>query len=166
MKRLLLVFLATLVMGTGIYLTVSLLSKEDEKEKTPSIDVEKEITYEFNFDYGVMITFDELATTIKENKEAIILIGEQAEEATKKVSSILVNIENISDEKVYYIEREEKPNEGVYQNLVTLYPELSSYLNFTPVILVFKDNTFVGGLPGEVEEKNITNFLEYTEVLK
>ena len=166
MKRLGIVFIATLVIGTGIYLVVSFLTDKKEEDTTPSVSEPKEITYEFNFDYGTTIQFDELASTVKENSEAIILIGSEKEEATKKVSSLLGNIENISNEKVYYIEREDSSYESAYQELISLYPELSSYLNFTPVLLVFKDNTFVGGLPGEVEEKNITNFLEYTEVLK
>ena len=165
MKRLGIVFLATLVIGTGIYLLVNFLTNKEEAA-TPTVSEPKEITYEFTFDYGTSIQFNELSSTLKENREAIILIGKEKEEATKKVSTLLGNIENISSEKVYYIEREDSSYENSYQELISLYPELSSYLNFTPVILVFKDNTFVGGLPGEVEEKNIINFLEYTEVLK
>ena len=52
-----------------------------------------------------------------------------------------------------------------YQNLLASYPELNNYMNFTPVILVFRNKEFIGGLPGEVEKKNLIHFLEYTEVI-
>ena len=67
---------------------------------------------------------------------------------------------------IYYLERQDDISLSLsYQNLLASYPELNNYMNFTPVILVFRNKEFIGGLPGEVEKKNLIHFLEYTEVI-
>ena len=166
MRRLIIAFVITIVLGVGIYCLTTFIFKDKEEVTVNKEEENSEETYDFNISYGTKISLEEMGETISNNEEVIILIGNEEEDTTKKVSSILGNVENIDSLNVYYLEKEEMvSNETLYQSLFTTYPELSNYLNFTPVILVFKDNTLIGGLPGGVEEKNIVNFLEYTEVL-
>lgn len=160
MKRLFMAFLITLVLGVGLYFITTLIGSKKE-----TTSVTKEITYEFDDSYSKEVTIDKLSENINDQEEVIVLIGEKKQETTKKVSTILGDL-NIKKTNIYYLEREDKMvNSLSYQNLLVSYPELSNYMNFTPVILVFRNHTFIGGLPGEVEAKNITQFLEYAEVI-
>lgn len=165
MRRLIIAFVITIVLGVGIYCLTTFIFKDREEVAVNKEENVKEI-YKFDISYGTKISLKEMEEAISNNEETVIFIGNEEEDATKKVSSILGKLENIDSLNIYYLEREEMvSNENLYQSLFTTYPELSNYMNFTPVILVFKDNTLIGGLPGGVEEKNIVNFLEYTEVL-
>ena len=164
MRRLLIVCIITICLGGCIYFVTTLFTKEERANET-SNEEEVEETYEFDIYYGTKISFEEIELEIVKNEEVIILIGAEEEEATKKVSSILGNIEDIESHNVYYLEKSEMTDEEIYQNLLNNYPNLSNYINFTPVILVFKNNELIGGLPGEVEERNIKAFLEYAEVI-
>lgn len=161
MKRLFIAFLITLVLGVGIYFITTLIGNKEET--TPVI--KEEITYEFDDSYSETVTIDALSENINTEEEVIILIGKKEEDPTKKVSTILGELE-MQDTNIYYLERQDNISESLsYQNLLASYPELNNYMNFTPVILVFRNREFIGGLPGEVEKKNITQFLEYTEVI-
>ena len=164
MRRLVIVFILTIVVGVGIYLISTMIFNQEEKKVLEEKETEPIL---FDDSYSKEITIDHFEEEIKNNEQMIIFIGRKEEEATKKVSNVLKKVENIDELNVYYLEKEEKINEQPsYQNLLSTYKELSNYMNFTPVILVFKNNTFIGGLPVEVEEKNLLQFLEYTEVLK
>lgn len=161
MKRLFIAFLITLVLGVGIYFITTLIGNKEET--TPVI--KEEITYEFDDSYSENVTIDALSENINNEEEVIILIGKKEEDPTKKVSAILGELE-MQDTNIYYLERQDNISESLsYQNLLASYPELNNYMNFTPVILVFRNREFIGGLPGEAEKKNITQFLEYTEVI-
>ena len=161
MKRLFIAFLITLVLGVGIYFITTLIGNKEET--TPVI--KEEITYEFDDSYSENVTIDALSENINNEEEVIILIGKKEEDPTKKVSAILGELE-MQDTNIYYLERQDNISESLsYQNLLASYPELNNYMNFTPVILVFRNREFIGGLPGEEEKKNITQFLEYTEVI-
>ncbi|HIS86721.1 MAG TPA: hypothetical protein IAB49_01110 [Candidatus Caccenecus avistercoris] len=161
MKRLFIAFLITLVLGVGIYFITTLIGNKEET--TPVI--KEGITYEFDDSYSENVTIDALSENINNEEEVIILIGKKEEDPTKKVSAILGELE-MQDTNIYYLERQDNISESLsYQNLLASYPELNNYMNFTPVILVFRNREFIGGLPGEVEKKNITQFLEYTEVI-
>ena len=161
MKRLFIAFLITLVLGVGIYFITTLIGNKEET--TPVI--KEEITYEFDDSYSENVTIDTLSENINNEEEVIILIGKKEEDPTKKVSAILGELE-MQDTNIYYLERQDNISESLsYQNLLASYPELNNYMNFTPVILVFRNREFIGGLPGEAEKKNITQFLEYTEVI-
>lgn len=161
MKRLFIAFLITLVLGVGIYFITTLIGNKEET--TPVI--KEEITYEFDDSYSETATIDALSENINNEEEVIILIGKKEEDPTKKVSAILGELE-MQDTNIYYLERQDNISESLsYQNLLASYPELNNYMNFTPVILVFRNREFIGGLPGEAEKKNITQFLEYTEVI-
>lgn len=163
MRRLVIVFILTIVVGVGIYLISTMIFNQEEKKVLEEKETEPIL---FDDSYSKEITIDHFEEEIKNNEQMIIFIGRKEEEATKKVSNVLKKVENIDELNVYYLEKEEKINEQPsYQNLFSTYKELSNYMNFTPVILVFKNNTFIGGLPGEVEEKNLLQFLEYTEVI-
>ena len=163
MRRLVIVFILTIVVGVGIYLISTMVFNQEEKKVLEEKETEPIL---FDDSYSKEITIDHFEEEIKNNEQMIIFIGRKEEEATKKVSNVLKKVENIDELNVYYLEKEEKINEQPsYQNLLSTYKELSNYMNFTPVILVFKNNTFIGGLPGEVEEKNLLQFLEYTEVI-
>ncbi len=163
MRRLVIVFILTIVVGVGIYLISTMIFNQEEKKVLEEKETEPIL---FDDSYSKEITIDHFEEEIKNNEQMIIFIGRKEEEATKKVSNVLKKVENIDELNVYYLEKEEKINEQPsYQNLLSTYKELSNYMNFTPVILVFKNNTFIGGLPGEVEEKNLLQFLEYTEVI-
>lgn len=164
MKRLLIVFIITICLGGCIYFITTLFPKDDLESEFPN-EEETEESYEFDISYGKKTTLEEIETEIVNNKEVIILIGTEKEDVTKKVSSILGTIENIESHNVYYLEKSEMTDEETYQNLLNNYPDLSNYINFTPVILVFRNNELIGGLPGEVEERNIKAFLEYAEVI-
>ncbi len=164
MKRFLLSFIITIALGLGLYFLITAIFTSDNNSEIPEIE---EVTYEFDDSYSTQTLVEDLAPLIASKEEIIILIGKKEEEATKKVSSLLGSIDNIDNLNVYYLEKEDQIEKtSAYQNLLTNYEELSSYMNFAPVILVFKNNTFIGGLPGEVEIRNIKNFLEYTEVGK
>lgn len=161
MKRLFIAFLITLVLGVGIYFITTLIGNKEET--TPVI--KEEITYEFDDSYSENVTIDALSENINNEEEVIILIGKKEEDPTKKVSAILGELE-MQDTNIYYLERQDNISESLsYQNLLVSYPELNNYMNFTPVILVFRSKEFIGGLPGEVEKKNLIHFLEYTEVI-
>ena len=162
MKRLFIAFGITLIIGLLIFLVSTFFKPKDTKleEEDPVIE---EKTYEFDISYAEEIALEEASSKIEENEKVLILLGKKDEDATKKVSSLLKDVE-IKEATIYYIEKEEE-NEEVYQSLMNTYPNLSNYLNFAPVILVFKDNELLGGLPSEVEEKNLLNFLEYTKVI-
>ena len=160
MKRLFIAFLITLVLGVGIYFITTLIGNKEET--TPVI--KEEITYEFDDSYSETVTIDALSENINTEEEVIILIGKKEEDPTKKVSTILGELE-MQDTNIYYLERHNISESLSYQNLLASYPELNNYMNFTPVILVVRNREFIGGLPGEVEKKNITQFLEYTEVI-
>ena len=163
MRRLVIVFILTIVVGVGIYLISTMIFNQEEKKVLEEKETEPIL---FDDSYSKEITIDHFEEEIKNNEQMIIFIGRKEEEATKKVSNVLKKVENIDELNVYYLEKEEKINEQPsYQNLLSTYKELSNYMNFTPVILVFKNNTFIGGLPVEVEEKNLLQFLEYTEVI-
>lgn len=166
MRRLIIACIITIILGVSIYCFTTFIFKDKEEVAVNKEDKNSEETYEFDISYGTKINLEDMEEVIANNKDVVILIGNKEEDATKKVSSLLGNVENVDSLNIYYLEREEMVGkEDLYQSLFVTYPELSNYLNFTPVILVFKDNTLMGGLPGGVEAKNIINFLEYTEVL-
>ena len=157
MKRLFIAFLITLVLGAGIYLFATLIG--NKKENSPVKN--EEITYEFDDSYSQEATIDTLSENINNEEDVIVLIGKKEEEPTKKVSTLLGDLE-MQNINIYYLERQDDISLSLsYQNLLASYPELNNYMNFTPVILVFRNKEFIGGLPGEVEKK----FLEYTEVI-
>lgn len=161
MKRLFIAFLITLVLGAGIYLFTTLIG--NKKENSPVKN--EEITYEFDDSYSQEATIDTLSENINNEEEVIVLIGKKEEEPTKKVSTLLGDLE-MQNINIYYLERQDDISLSLsYQNLLASYPELNNYMNFTPVILVFRNKEFIGGLPGEVEKKNLIHFLEYTEVI-
>ena len=161
MKRLFIAFLITLVLGAGIYLFATLIG--NKKENSPVKN--EEITYEFDDSYSQEATIDTLSENINNEEEVIVLIGKKEEEPTKKVSTLLGDLE-MQNINIYYLERQDDISLSLsYQNLLASYPELNNYMNFTPVILVFRNKEFIGGLPGEVEKKNLIHFLEYTEVI-
>lgn len=163
MKRLLISFSVTITIGLMIYFSLALIKENDSEVKEDTIKQEEK-NYEFDISYGEEININSMASTISEHENVIILLGEREKDATKKVSSLLGKVEKIDTIPIYYIEKENS-NKTIYQNLINKYPTLSNYINFTPVILVFKNNELIGGLPGEVEEKNILNFLKYTEII-
>ena len=157
MKRLGIAFLITIILGGIIYLFVSIF-KEEEKNTI------KEEIY-FDFSYGKEITLDELEQVLKKDF-AVILMGNKENKATKTVSLLLKNIKSENKVNYYYLEKKDSfNNEEIYENFMLSYPSISNYMNFSPVILVFNNNSFIGGLPGEVKERNLTQFLEYTQVL-
>ncbi len=161
MKRLFIAFLITLVLGAGIYLFTTLIGNKEENSPVKN----EEITYEFDDSYSQEATIDTLSENINNEEDVIVLIGKKEEEPTKKVSTLLGDLamQNIN---IYYLERQDDISLSLsYQNLLASYPELNNYMNFTPVILVFRNKEFIGGLPGEVEKKNLIHFLEYTEVI-
>ena len=161
MKRLFIAFLITLVLGAGIYLFTTLIG--NKKENSPVKN--EEITYEFDDSYSQEATIDTLSENINNEEDVIVLIGKKEEEPTKKVSTLLGDLE-MQYINIYYLERQDDISLSLsYQNLLASYPELNNYMNFTPVILVFRNKEFIGGLPGEVEKKNLIHFLEYTEVI-
>ena len=161
MKRLFIAFLITLVLGAGIYLFTTLIG--NKKENSPVKN--EEITYEFDDSYSQEATIDTLSENINNEEEVIVLIGKKEEEPTKKVSTLLGDLE-MQNINIYYLERQDDISLSLsYQNLLASYPELNNYMNFTPIILVFRNKEFIGGLPGEVEKKNLIHFLEYTEVI-
>ena len=161
MKRLFIAFLITLVLGAGIYLFTTLIG--NKKEDSPVKN--EEITYEFDDSYSQEATIDTLSENINNEEDVIVLIGKKEEEPTKKVSTLLGDLE-MQNINIYYLERQDDISLSLsYQNLLASYPELNNYMNFTPVILVFRNKEFIGGLPGEVEKKNLIHFLEYTEVI-
>ena len=161
MKRLFIAFLITLVLGAGIYLFTTLIG--NKKENSPVKN--EEITYEFDDSYSQEATIDTLSENINNEEEVIVLIGKKEEEPTKKVSTLLGDLE-MQNINIYYLERQDDISLSLsYQNLLASYPELNNYMNFTPVILVFRNKEFIGGLPGEVEKKNLNHFLEYTKVI-
>lgn len=161
MKRLFIAFLITLVLGAGIYLFTTLIG--NKKENSPVKN--EEITYEFDDSYSQEATIDTLSENINNEENIIVLIGKKEEEPTKKVSTLLGDLE-MQNINIYYLERQDDISLSLsYQNLLASYPELNNYMNFTPVILVFRNKEFIGGLPGEVEKKNLIHFLEYTEVI-
>ncbi len=161
MKRLFIAFLITLVLGAGIYLFTTLIG--NKKENSPVKN--EEITYEFDDSYSQEATIDTLSENINNEEDVIVLIGKKEEEPTKKVSTLLGDLE-MQNINIYYLERQDDISLSLsYQNLLASYPELNNYMNFTPVILVFRNKEFIGGLPGEVEKKNLIHFLEYTEVI-
>ena len=161
MKRLFIAFLITLVLGAGIYLFTTLIG--NKKENSPVKN--EEITYEFDDSYSQEATIDSLSENINNEEDVIVLIGKKEEEPTKKVSTLLGDLE-MQNINIYYLERQDDISLSLsYQNLLASYPELNNYMNFTPVILVFRNKEFIGGLPGEVEKKNLIHFLEYTEVI-
>ena len=165
MKRFFISFLVTVILGAGLYFLITSFLKNNSEEREEPNNIDE--NYDFDDSYSTRTTIEELESLISSNEQIIILIGKEKEEATKKVSSILGSIENIDDLNVYYLEKEDQIEKTTaYQNLLTNYPELTNYLNFAPVILVFRNNTLIGGLPGEKEKKNLLNFLEYTEVRK
>lgn len=165
MRRLLIAFIMTIILGIGIYFITTFITKNKIENEPLNQEVVEE-TYEFDISYSKKITLEEILPKITSSGEVIILIGTEEEDATKKVSSMLGNIENIELHNIYYLEKDEViNNEEAYQNLFNAYPDLSRYMNFTPVILVFKNNELIGGLPGEVEERNIKAFLEYAKVI-
>ena len=161
MKRLFIAFLITLVLGAGIYLFTTLIGNKKENSSVKN----EEITYEFDDSYSQEATIDTLSENINNEEEVIVLIGKKEEEPTKKVSTLLGDLE-MQNINIYYLERQDDISLSLsYQNLLASYPELNNYMNFTPVILVFRNKEFIGGLPGEVEKKNLIHFLEYTEVI-
>lgn len=161
MKRLFIAFLITLVLGAGIYLFTALIGNKKENSSVKN----EEITYEFDDSYSQEATIDTLSENINNEEDVIVLIGKKEEEPTKKVSTLLGDLE-MQNINIYYLERQDDISLSLsYQNLLASYPELNNYMNFTPVILVFRNKEFIGGLPGEVEKKNLIQFLEYTEVI-
>lgn len=166
MKRLLITFIVTIVLGVGLYFLVTIFTDKNEEE----IPVNKEETIEkeeFDISNWTAISIEDLLEVLQNNEEVIIFVGNKDDENTKKVSTTLGNTENIDSLNIYYLEKGENINENTsYQTLLTTYPTLSNYMNFTPVILVFRENTLIGGLPGGVEEKSLVQFFEYTEVFQ
>ena len=161
MKRLFIAFLITLVLGAGIYLFTTLIGNKKENSSVKN----EEITYEFDDSYSQEATIDTLSENINNEEDVIVLIGKKEEEPTKKVSTLLGDLE-MQNINIYYLERQDDISLSLsYQNLLASYPELNNYMNFTPVILVFRNKEFIGGLPGEVEKKNLIQILEYTEVI-
>lgn len=165
MRRLVIASVITIIIGVCTYFILTNIGDETDKKTEETENIEQEEKIELDISYATEIQIEELEEKIHESDEVIVLIGNKDEESTKKVSNRLGKVENIDSFHVYYLEKEEDINQSdAYHNLLSSDEDLSNYMNFTPVILVFRNNTFIGGLPGEVEEKNISNFLKYTEV--
>ena len=163
MRRLIIAFIITIVLGVGIYFLTTLFTGQEEDIPTNKEKAEEKEEYAVS--NWQKITIEDLKEKLEAKEEIVLFIGKTEDENTKKVSTNLGNIDNIDSLNVYYLEKTEEMNEDtLYQNFLTTYPDLSNYMNFTPVILVFRENVLIGGLPGGVEEKNLINFLKYTEV--
>lgn len=161
MKRLIFAFLITIVIGFIIYYISSTLFLKQDRVKNSDTPKKEEIKYSFDISYGTQIELLDIDDKLQD-AYVIILIGEKEHNSTKKVSTLLGKSINNKDFKAYYIEKDDNFN---YQKLISKNAEIANYLNFTPVILAFKSGNFVAGLPGEVEEKNISAFLEYVLAL-
>lgn len=162
MRRLLITCIITIMIGLGIFTVYNLIFKQQEIKDIEQETVEE--NYEFDISYAKKIAIEELENIIKKEETILIFTGKEAEEATRKVSTILKKIKNIESFDIYYLEKEDNiENTSAYKDLLTNYSDISNFINFTPVILAFKNNQFLGGLPGEVEQKNIINFLKYID---
>ena len=118
MKRLFIAFLITLVLGVGIYFITTLIGNKEET--TPVI--KEEITYEFDDSYSENVTIDTLSENINNEEEVIILIGKKEEDPTKKVSTILGELE-MQDTNIYYLERQDNISKSLsYQNFPPSFP--------------------------------------------
>ena len=89
MKRLFIAFLITLVLGAGIYLFTTLIGNKEENSPVKN----EEITYEFDDSYSQEATIDTLSENINNEEDVIVLIGKKEEEPTKKVSTLLGDLE-------------------------------------------------------------------------
>lgn len=159
MKRFLVVFLTTLLIGGIVFLIFSFIPKSEE-----IIEEQPEEEEEVYIDpYSNEIVIEDLLSTVADKETLVVFIGNKDEEVTKNVGEVLSQIKEVADLNLYYIENSSITTE-IYQELVLAYPDLADYIKFSPVILVFKDKNFVGGLPGEVDEMNITTFFSYTEI--
>lgn len=158
MKRFVLVFLITIVLGIGLYF-VGMLFVSHEDDYSYENEEEAELYIDI---YELEISLASLMSMVEEGQTVVVFMGNKNDETTQKVGEVISGIAGIEDLNIYYLEKEENET---YQELMNEYPLVSDYIKFSPVILVFKDNDFVGGLPGEVKEKNIINFFSYTEVM-
>ena len=166
MKRFIITCLLTIIIGMSIFVIYSFLSKEKDQDESQTEQESVEENYEFDISYAKQISTEELENILNKEGTTFIFIGRSTEDATKKVSTILRSIEKIDSLNFYYLEKDEIDNTTLYQDLPMNYPDISNYINFTPVILAFRNNQFLGGLPGEVKSKNVVNFLNYIETLE
>ena len=156
MKRLLLTSLITIVIGIVIFITYELFFIKENVETSETEQQNIEQIYEFDISYAKKVAIEELKNIIEEE-----------EEATKKISTILSDLKDVYKFNLYYLEKESGIEKTLaYQDLLTSYPDITNYINFTPVILAFKNNQFIAGIPGGVEQKNMVSFLEYIETLE
>lgn len=164
MKRLFLTSLITIVIGIGIFIVYELFFTRENIE-TPEIKEQNtEQIYEFDISYAQNVAIEELKNIIEKEENLLLFIGREEEETTKKISTILSELKDTNQFNLYYLEKERDIEKtSAYQDLLTSYPDITNYINFTPVILAFKNNQFIAGLPGGVEQKNLANFLEYIE---
>ena len=154
MKRLLLTSLITIVIGIVIFITYELFFIKENVETSETEQQNIEQIYEFDISYAKKVAIEELKNIIEE-------------EATKKISTILSDLKDVYKFNLYYLEKESGIEKTLaYQDLLTSYPDITNYINFTPVILAFKNNQFIAGIPGGVEQKNMVSFLEYIETLE
>lgn len=167
MKRLLLTSLITIVIGIVIFITYELFFIKENVETSETEQQNIEQIYEFDISYAKKVAIEELKNIIEEEETILIFIGKEEEEATKKISTILSDLKDVYKFNLYYLEKESGIEKTLaYQDLLTSYPDITNYINFTPVILAFKNNQFIAGIPGGVEQKNIVSFLEYIETLE
>ncbi len=158
MSRLIATFGVTIIIGFALFLAITFFFKKDETSEQNGVS--------FDISYVSQIKIDELIEIIASEEEVILLVGNSLEEATIKVSNILKNMGNLDDLNIYYLEKtDDIVKSSYYTDIILQYPELNNYLNFTPVILVFRANNLVAGLPGEIEQRNLRQFFLYTDVI-
>ena len=161
MTRFIITCVITVVLGVGVYLVVDFIGKNNGED----VPVNEEIEETMQIDvYQNKITMEELMDIAIDAETLVVFVGNQEDEATINVGTVLSSIPEIETFPFYYLEKEEL-DASLYQSLLISYPELENYINFTPVILVFKNNILFGGLPGEVEKRNVIQFFEYAELM-
>ena len=161
MRRFIITCVITVVLGVGVYLVVDFIGKNNGED----VPVNEEIEETMQIDvYQNKITMEELIDIAIDAETLVVFVGNQEDEATINVGTVLSSIPEIETFPFYYLEKEEL-DASLYQSLLISYPELENYINFTPVILVFKNNILFGGLPGEVEKRNVIQFFEYAELM-
>ncbi len=161
MRRFIITCVITVVLGVGVYLVVDFIGKNNGED----VPVNEEIEETMQIDvYQNKITMEELMDIAIDAETLVVFVGNQEDEATINVGTVLSSIPEIETFPFYYLEKEEL-DASLYQSLLISYPELENYINFTPVILVFKNNILFGGLPGEVEKRNVIQFFEYAELM-
>ena len=84
MKRLLITFIVTIVLGVGLYFLVTIFTDKNEEE----IPVNKEETIEkeeFDISNWTDISIEDLLEVLQNNEEVIIFVGNKDDENTKRI---------------------------------------------------------------------------------